>query len=282
MTQLLGGCGTGGHSRLGKGGKIGHRPASIGLHIYRCSPAAGTNWLWFPASASSSAPGRPLILPQQLLLAELLQGLNEMRSESMLFEQVDDNWACHEPIGGGDRARARVGGNVNSLLARSASAKLWPPVQRSRWEQPAERIPVEIGSLAKFPRVAIGSAVIRAKEATPALPMNWCRWQWMTASACRSSCRSSRSRLNEMRLLTVGGLSRTAAQFSDQGCRCASVKTGEYRRVLSENVPACKFCSRPKPSQTMGLRVKKMRPSTRRTQRKAVRFVTALPEGGFT
>ncbi|MGB5135794.1 MAG: integrase core domain-containing protein, partial [Prochlorococcaceae cyanobacterium] len=69
---------------------------------------------------------------------------------------------------------------------------------------------------------------------------------------------------------TVGFLSRAVAWFNAQGIEC--------RRVLSDNGSAYKSHGWRKACQAMGLKVKKTRPYTPRTNGKAERFIKTLLE----
>ena len=77
---------------------------------------------------------------------------------------------------------------------------------------------------------------------------------------------------------TVGFLTRAVAWFNGQGYRCAEAKGYECRRVLSDNGSAYKSHGWRKACQAMGLKVKKTRPYTPRTNGKAERFIKTLLE----
>jgi transposase InsO family protein len=73
---------------------------------------------------------------------------------------------------------------------------------------------------------------------------------------------------------TVAFLSRAVAWFNGQEYRYAEAKGYECRRVLSDNGSAYKSHGWRKAAQAMGLKVKKTRPYTPRSNRKAERFIS--------
>ncbi len=77
---------------------------------------------------------------------------------------------------------------------------------------------------------------------------------------------------------TVGFLSRAVAWFNAPGYRYAEAKGYECRRVLSDNGSAHKSHGWRKAGLAMGLKVKKTRPYTPRTNGKAERFIKTLLE----
>ena len=158
------------------------------------------------------------------------------------------------------RAMRRLG--LNRL--RNLDPK--PPVQRYQWEQPGDMIHVDIKQLARFNRVGHRITGDPRKGSSPGAGYE------KVHVAVDDATRLSYVEVlpDEKGPTTVGFLSRAVAWFNGQGIEC--------RRVLSDNGSAYKSHGWQKAAQALGLKVKKTRPYTPRTNGKAERFIKTLLE----
>jgi transposase InsO family protein len=164
------------------------------------------------------------------------------------------------PISTLARAMRRLG--LNRL--RNLDPK--PPVQRYQWERPGDMIHVDIKQLARFHRVGHRITGDRRQGCSPGAGYE------KVHVAIDDATRLSYVEVlpDEKGPTTVGFLSRAVAWFNGQGIEC--------RRVLSDNGSAYKSHGWRKACQAMGLKVKKTRPYTPRTNGKAERFIKTLLE----
>jgi transposase len=140
------------------------------------------------------------------------------------------------------------------------------PVQRYQWEQPGDMIHVDIKQLARFERVGHRITGDPRKGSSPGAGYE------KVHVAVDDATRLSYVEVlhDEKGPTTVGFLSRALAWFNSQGIEC--------RRVLSDNGSAYKSYGWRKACQAMGLKAKKTRPYTPRTNGKAERFIKTLLE----
>jgi transposase InsO family protein len=141
-----------------------------------------------------------------------------------------------------------------------------PPVQRYQWELPGDMIHVDIKQLARFNRVGHRITADPRKGSSPGVGYE--KVHVAVDDATRLSYVEVLA--DEKGPTTVGFLSRAVAWFNGQGIEC--------RRVLSDNGSAYKSHGWRKACQAMGLKAKKTRPYTPRTNGKAERFIKTLLE----
>ena len=164
------------------------------------------------------------------------------------------------PLSTVGRAMRRLG--LNRL--RNLDPK--PLVQRYQWEQPGDMIHVDIKQLARFNRVGHRITGDPRKGSSPGAGYE------KVHVAVDDATRLAYFEVlpDEKGHATVGFLSRVVAWFNGQGIEC--------RRVVSDNGSAYKSHGWRKACQAMGLKVKKTRPYTPRTNGKAERFIKTLLE----
>ena len=164
------------------------------------------------------------------------------------------------PLSTVGRAMRRLG--LNRL--RNLDPK--PLVQRYQWEQPGDMNHVDIKQLARFNRVGHRITGDPRKGSSPGAGYE------KVHVAVDDATRLAYFEVlpDEKGHATVGFLSRVVAWFNGQGIEC--------RRVVSDNGSAYKSHGWRKACQAMGLKVKKTRPYTPRTNGKAERFIKTLLE----
>jgi hypothetical protein len=159
-------------------------------------------------------------------------------------------------------------------LNRQRNLNPKPPVQRYQWERPGDMIHVDIKQLARFHRVGHRITGDPRKGSSPGAG-----YEKVHVAIDDATLLSYVEVLaDEKGPTTVGFLSRAVAWFNGQGIEC--------RRVLSDNGSAYKSHGWRKACQAMGLKAKKARPFTPRTNGKAERYglrptsSTSRPAGG--
>ncbi len=144
-----------------------------------------------------------------------------------------------------------------------------PPVHRYQWERPGDMIHVDIKQLARFNRVGHRITGDPRKGSSPGAGYE--KVHVAVDDAARLAYVEVLA--DEKGPTTVGFLSRGVAWFNGQGYRCAEAKGYACRRVLSDNGSAYNSHGWRKAAQAMGLKVKKTRPYTPRTNGKDERFI---------
>ena len=141
-----------------------------------------------------------------------------------------------------------------------------PPVQRYEWERPGDLINIDVKSLARFQKV--GHRITGDRHLGRSYGVGYDKVHVAVDDTTRLAYVEVLA--DEKGPTTVGFLSRAVAWFNGQGIEC--------RRVLSDNGSDYKSHGWRKACQAMGLKAKKTRPYTPRTNGKAERFIKTLLE----